>query len=325
MMRSDDEPSASQTARVTDDQIQELAARIHQYATDVGPVSIGLLNMKGGAGKTTLTGNLAGEMAHYGLKTLIIGLDPQSDLARDFGLAQTEGGKSLHDAAVGMGEVKITREVRPGIDVIFGDPNLWRLETLVGDNAKDIPEKDIVTSFQKNIQPVLDPYDVVFIDFPPGSPVTQTMALSLTDWIVVPMSTSNVESVVGLEGIVRDARQWNPELRYLGIVTFGYSPREVSLYEEWLEMVEQAAPNIPHLSSRIRYNARIAQNHRLRGLLIREQIEAEKKATKERIAALRTPGAAVPKNRFSSVTHKVAEEYRALAAEILTTILEETK
>lgn len=41
---------------------------------------VSIINYKGGVGKTTITSNIASEMAHRGKKVLVIDLDPQTNL-----------------------------------------------------------------------------------------------------------------------------------------------------------------------------------------------------------------------------------------------------
>ena len=47
---------------------------------------VALLNQKGGVGKTTTTVNLGAALAASGLRTLLIDLDPQSNLSLHFGV-----------------------------------------------------------------------------------------------------------------------------------------------------------------------------------------------------------------------------------------------
>lgn len=51
---------------------------------------IALANGKGGVGKTSITANLAGLYGQGGFKVLLVELDPQGNLARDFGLPVAE-------------------------------------------------------------------------------------------------------------------------------------------------------------------------------------------------------------------------------------------
>ena len=45
---------------------------------------VSVINYKGGVGKTTLTANLAAELAHRGYKVLMVDLDPQASLTFSF-------------------------------------------------------------------------------------------------------------------------------------------------------------------------------------------------------------------------------------------------
>lgn len=45
---------------------------------------ISVINYKGGVGKTTLTTNIAGDLAQLGYKVLMIDLDPQASLTFSF-------------------------------------------------------------------------------------------------------------------------------------------------------------------------------------------------------------------------------------------------
>ena len=49
------------------------------------PRVIALLNQKGGVGKTTSTANIGAAFALAGLRTLVVDLDPQSNLSLHFG------------------------------------------------------------------------------------------------------------------------------------------------------------------------------------------------------------------------------------------------
>ena len=51
---------------------------------------VAVINGKGGAGKTTITANVAGLLALSGYRVLVVDLDPQGNLAEDFGYTGDE-------------------------------------------------------------------------------------------------------------------------------------------------------------------------------------------------------------------------------------------
>ncbi len=62
---------------------------------------ITIANQKGGVGKTTSTVNLGVALALYGLRTLVIDLDPQGNTSTALGVEHTVGTPSVYDALVG--------------------------------------------------------------------------------------------------------------------------------------------------------------------------------------------------------------------------------
>ena len=62
---------------------------------------ITIANQKGGVGKTTSTVNLGVALALYGLRTLVIDLDPQGNASTALGVEHTVGTPSVYDALVG--------------------------------------------------------------------------------------------------------------------------------------------------------------------------------------------------------------------------------
>ncbi len=62
---------------------------------------ITIANQKGGVGKTTSSVNLGVALALYGLRTLVIDLDPQGNTSTALGVDHSVGTPSVYDALVG--------------------------------------------------------------------------------------------------------------------------------------------------------------------------------------------------------------------------------
>lgn len=305
-------------------ELRELARTIHALAVDEGPVSISFANGKGGVGKTTMTCNVADELARVGLRVLVLGLCLQVDMASDFGVTTSDTGWSVVQSVLGKGEPDIVKDVRPNLDVIFGGPDLMMLETFTGANERRlIPGGDAVASFKQVMLKAFDPYDVVLIDFPPGEPVSQSMGLSVTDWIVVPMKSDkgSRDGLVALSGMVSSATDINPDVRYLGAVMFAHTLQATSVYKTWKDKLAETGIDIPVLASTIRHSERVAQDTRENGLLARELADEADQASRDRIQALKE-SRETPRATFSRTTSPIAGDYEALAHEILTRIVE---
>jgi hypothetical protein len=86
-----------------------------------GPRIVALLNQKGGVGKTTTTVNLGAGLAAAGLRTLLVDMDPQSNLSLHFGVEADDG--------------------RPTTSSLFADPPAKAADCVVKgrDNLSFIP------------------------------------------------------------------------------------------------------------------------------------------------------------------------------------------
>ena len=85
---------------------------------------ITIANQKGGVGKTTSTVNLGVALALYGLRTLVIDLDPQGNASTALGVEHTVGTPSVYDALVGdssLAEVVHPTTASPKLLCVPGD------------------------------------------------------------------------------------------------------------------------------------------------------------------------------------------------------------
>ena len=71
---------------------------------------------KGGVGKTSLVANVGGLAAAAGVRTLIVDLDPQGNIARDLGFPPSDG-QALFNAFATGGSLPVLKDVRPNLDV----------------------------------------------------------------------------------------------------------------------------------------------------------------------------------------------------------------
>ena len=158
---------------------------------------IGVLNYKGGTGKTTTVVNLGAGLASRGMRVLCIDLDAQGSLATYLGTSYTY---SLAHVLLGQAEPQtcIVR-ARDNLDIIPSDSNLlqaegnmWRLQ----DNGI---VRHILTSKMRALD---DEYDYILIDFSPSVSLLSESGLRYVHELIVPVSMSYL-AMVGVRQVIQ--------------------------------------------------------------------------------------------------------------------------
>ncbi len=231
------------------------------------PVTTAIANAKGGVGKTSIVANVAGQAALAGMRVLVIDLDPQGNLATDLGYkSSSDLGRSLAGLIRGVGMPETLRNVRDGLDVWAGGPNLVNsmLSTLIPERAHPLAAA---------LAEVGDCYDAVFIDCPPAlGPLVDT-ALVSADFLVVPVRADHA-SLDGL-GLISErftqSRTDNSGLELLGISVFGVSRSATALADELARALREGFPDIElRILPAVRRSERAAYEMRAHGLLANE-------------------------------------------------------
>ena len=135
---------------------------------------IGVMNFKGGSGKTTTAAHLAQRLALLGYRVLAIDLDPQASLTALHGVQPEidipEGG-TLYDAIRYDAPCSIRDVIRPtyipGLDLIPGNLELMEFEH---DTPRALSSGNAGLFFfrvREALAQVDDDYDIVVIDCPP--------------------------------------------------------------------------------------------------------------------------------------------------------------
>ena len=153
---------------------------------------IGVMNFKGGSGKTTSAAHLAQRLALQGYRVLAIDLDPQASLTALHGV-QPEfdllDGGTLYDAIRYHDPVPIADIIRPtyipGLDLIPGNLELMEFEH---ETPRALAQGEAGLFFfrvRDALSQVEDNYDVVVIDCPPQLGFLTMSALSAATGVLV--------------------------------------------------------------------------------------------------------------------------------------------
>lgn len=282
---------------------------------------VAVINGKGGAGKTSVTANVAGLVANSGFRVLVVDMDPQGNLGEDFGYTETESddhGQGLA-AALAFGQPGRPLEgVRPNLDVLVGGHHLDAAAAALA-AAKD------QTAARLALARVLEPlsekneYDLILIDCPPGIEALQNAAAAAARWALVP-ARSDASSRKGMLDVARrlDAVvDLNPGLDLLGVVLFGAGTSAHRIKEDArARIIEALGDEDVVLHSVIRHSEATAHAARERGLLVHElEDEARKGPSWWQIRRGEATGGGAPQTAGG-----VAEDYQALAGEIVARI-----
>jgi chromosome partitioning protein len=148
-------------------------------------LSIALVSVKGGVGKTTTAVRLAGLAANSGLRTLVWDLDPQGAASYALGFDKKGKGATRHVTRKrpDLADAAFTTAV-PGLDLVPADVSLRSLDLELAAGARS----------QKRLGDALasvdGQYDVVLIDCPAGIGLANAGAMRATSVYLSPVVPS---------------------------------------------------------------------------------------------------------------------------------------
>src|SRR3954447_17306151 len=275
-------------------------------------------NGKGGVGKTTVVGALAGMYAAAGHRVLAIDLDPQGSLGHDLGYRAQEhddDGRALRTALLDGQEIQPSvRAVRPLLDVASGGAALDDVRGVAF--ARSSAGRPMTGALATALHPAASNYDLVLVDTPPGERELVEMALAASDYLLVPTKTdeASLDGLGVLAERVTAALTHNPGLRLVGVVLFGVQPRSRTLRSQVREAAEAALGGAaPVLASEIRHLESAAVDGRRHGLLPHELEQAQIAERRSRLRQLRA-GRRERDQLLSRDASSLAGDYSALAA-----------
>lgn len=199
---------------------------------------ISVINYKGGVGKTTLTANIAGELAYRGYDVLMIDLDPQASLTFSFinpemwreevapvktiknwfTSKKKEREKNFNKLIITPEAVNDALDGRGKLELISSHLELINVDLdlatqLTGANPQQIAENYVKLHrrLKDGLEQIPDvAYDYVIIDCPPNFNIVTKCAIVASDYVLIPakpdyLSTMGIDYLeASVKGLVKD-------------------------------------------------------------------------------------------------------------------------
>jgi chromosome partitioning protein len=185
---------------------------------------LGIVNQKGGVGKTTTAINLAACLALEGLKILLADCDPQANATSGLGIQRDDNRNSIYDVL--MGDASAAQVLLPteivNLTLLPGSKNL------TGANIELANADDRALKLRAALETIQKDYDLVILDCPPALDLLTLNSLAAADSLIVPMQAEYfaLEGISELVSTLERVRAaFNPRLTIEGVLLTMYDDR----------------------------------------------------------------------------------------------------
>jgi chromosome partitioning protein len=215
---------------------------------------IGVLNYKGGTGKTTTVVNLAAGLALRGEKVLCVDLDAQGSLASYFGVNYA---CSLADLLLGRATPReCILHARPGLDLIPSDRSLLQAEGHLWRMNDDGLGRHLLA---EQLRGVDHDYSYVILDCSPSISLIGQGVLLYAEELIVPVSM-NYLAMVGVHQVIEALKTFGNTAQHtvrLSLIVPTFFSAHLRKDREILQALIHLFPG--HVSEVIRSNVALSE------------------------------------------------------------------
>ncbi len=248
---------------------------------------LGVINQKGGVGKSTTSVNLSAALGEQGFKVLLVDLDPQGNSSSGVGFDKTECELSSYDCL--LNDDVETKEIIVDVDTKGVDLVPATID-LAGAEAELVQEISRESRLKEAIEEVRDEYDFVIIDCPPSLGLLTINALTASDQLIIPIQCEFF-ALEGLAKIVDSInmvkKRLNKKLEIFGVV--------ITMFDGRTSLAKQVAEEVTNYFGEKVFKTKIPRTVRIS----------------------EAPGYGMPITEYDS-NGKGAVAYRELAEETIT-------
>ena len=176
-----------------------------------------IVSQKGGTGKTTTAVNIAGALALFERRTLLIDCDPLGNATTGLGIEKQTLLADLSDVLTGKlpPEVVVVETEMPHLELLPARFSLMEVEKAISLSA------DRQIRLRKRVETIADSYDYILIDAPPSLNFLAVSAMICADWLLIPVqcqiyALEGMGQLLAIAGSLK--KKQNPSLSIAGVL-----------------------------------------------------------------------------------------------------------